>query len=58
MTVYDENYTGQNRRLFIDFDLINEKCEINVFTHLIRDTKVFCCYIYILFIFIYIIMYI
>ena len=38
MTIYENYHGGKN--LFIDFDLINEKYDINVFSHLIRDTKV------------------
>ena len=36
MTIFDAN----GKKLFIDFDFINPSCEINIFSHLIKDTKV------------------
>lgn len=36
MTIFDAN----GKKLFIDFDFINPSCEINIFSHLVKDTKV------------------
>ena len=36
MTIFDAN----GKKLFIDFDFINPNCEINIFSHLVKDTKV------------------